>query len=266
LSDPDRDAIDTYGWKYADRRGYSTNSYPRTAVALRTLEGLVGRAAFLRGMRHYAETWRYRHPVPDDFFAAFQQGAGVDVGWYFEEAFRSTGTLDWSVDVEQSREQPPSGWFQDAPGESFARRVRTSPAMPPAEADGEPAQDGAEAEAPPAPPAREAPPWKARVTLTRRGELRLPLTYELVFEDCTTERGTWSREAQGESRWMHIDLLGRPRLVAVRLDPDAACWLDANQSDNHWYDWTDRLAPLRWSERVHNRWVQLLFWQAGIGG
>lgn len=266
LADPDRDAIDTHGWKYADRRGYSTNSYPRTAVALRTLEGLVGRAAFLRGMRHYAETWRYRHPVPDDFFATFQQGAGVDVGWYFEEAFRSTGTLDWSVDVEQSREQPPSGWFQDAPGEAFARRVRASPAVPPAEAAGAPAQDGAEAEAPPAPPAREARPWKARVTLTRRGELRLPLAYELSFEDGTTERGTWSREAQAESRWTHIDLLGRPKLVAVRLDPDATCWLDANLSDNHWYDATDRLAPLRWSERVHNRWVQLLFWQAGIGG
>jgi hypothetical protein len=250
LADPDRDAIDTHGWLYADRRGYSTNSYPRTAVALRTLEGLVGRAAFLRGMRHYSETWRYRHPVPDDFFAAFQQGAGVDVGWYFEEAFRSTGTLDWSVDVAQERAPAPKGFFQEAPDAAFAERAAASGAAP---TDGD------------APAAGERP-WKARVTLTRRGELRLPLTYELGFEDDVLERGTWSREAQAQSRWLHIDLEGRPKLVSVRLDPDATCWLDANLSDNQWHDATDRLAPLRWSERVLNRWVHLLYWQSGIGG
>ncbi len=116
-----------------------------------------------------------------------------------------------------------------------------------------------------APPPGERP-WKARVTLTRRGELRLPLVYELGFEDGTLERGTWSREAQGESRWLHVDLEGRPKLVSVRLDPDATCWLDANLADNQWHDATDRLAPVRWSERVLNRWLHLLFWQSGIGG
>lgn len=267
LADPDRDRIDTHGWLYADRRGYSTNSYPRTAVALRTLEGLVGRAAFLRGMRHYAETWRFRHPVPDDFFAAFQQGAGVDVAWYFEEAFRSTGTLDWSVDVEQSRAEKPQGWFQVEPGDEFAQRADAAAAEAPAVAADDPApEDAAEAEAPAARPKPAERPWKTRVTITRRGELRLPLAYELGFEDGTLERGAWSREAQGESRWMHLDFEGRPKLVSVRLDPDATCWMDANLSDNQWYDATDRLAPVRWSERVLNRWLHLLFWQSGIGG
>ena len=91
LRDPDRDPIDTPGWQYADRESYRTNSYPRTAVALRSLEGLVGRERFLRGMRHFAETWRYRHPYPDDFFAAFAEGAGADLAWYFEAVFRGTG-------------------------------------------------------------------------------------------------------------------------------------------------------------------------------
>lgn len=267
LRDPDRDRIDTPGWLYADRQGYSTNSYRRTAVALRTLEGVVGRERFLRGMRHYSETWRYRHPVPDDFFATFQKGAEIDVAWYFEEVFRGTGTIDWSVDVEQKRASEPEGWFQEGPGAPFVLREEDAqPAPSETAGDVDPADLPEDAPAP-APKAKQPQqPWKARVTLTRRGELRLPLVYELAFEDGSIERATWTREQQAESRWMHIDLEGRPKLVSVRLDPDRAIWMDANLSDNQWFDATDRLAPLRWSERVLNRWVTLLFWQSGIGG
>jgi hypothetical protein len=275
LSDPDRDRIDTPGWLYADRRGYSTNSYPRTAVALRTLEGLVGRERFLRGMRRYSETWRYRHPVPDDFFATFQAGAEVDVAWYFEEAFRGTGTLDWSVEVEQSRASAPAGWFQEGPREAFVelqeagQRAADEPEVPARDAQGaEQAEgtQGAQEDSKAGEPKRAERPWKARVTLTRRGELRLPLAYELGFQDGTFERGTWSREDQAKARWIHLELQGKPKLVSVRLDPERACWLDANLSDNQWFDATDRLAPVRWSERVLNRWVNVLFWQSGIGG
>jgi hypothetical protein len=265
LADPDRDAIDTFGWLYADRRGYTTNSYPRTAVALRTLEGVVGRAAFLRGMRHYAETWRYRHPAPDDFFSAFQKGANVEVGWYFQDVFRGTGTLDWSVDVEQQRLSKPAGRFQAGPSAEFVEWSEP-------EAVAEPAAElevaTADQDAPLPAPKAEKPeqPWQARVMIERRGELRLPLTYELTFDDGTSERAVWSREAQQTARWLRIDLLDRPKLISVVLDPDATCYLDLDLSDNRWYDKVDRLAPVRWSERVLNRWLHLLFWQSGIGG
>jgi hypothetical protein len=166
------------------------------------------------------------------------------------------------VSVEQERAVSPQGWFQEGPGAQFARRVEPKPAAP-VEA-GDPA-DGAESETPPAPPRAERP-WKTRVSIVRRGELRLPLLYELTFEDGTVERRMWSREDQSRSRWMHDDLEGRPKLVSVRLDPERACWLDANLSDNQWFDATDRLAPVRWSERVFNRWLHVLFWQAGVGG
>ena len=67
LRSPDSDPIDTPGWMYVDRQSYSTNSYPRTAVALRSLIGVVGREAFQRGMRRFSDEWRYRHPYPEDF-------------------------------------------------------------------------------------------------------------------------------------------------------------------------------------------------------
>ena len=249
LADPDRDRIDTPGWLFADRRSYRTNSYQRTAAALRTLEGLIGRDAFLRGMRHYSETWRYRHPYPDDFFAAFQEGArppqDLDLPGFFEEVFRGLGTVDWSVEVEQRREPAPAGLFQAAPGAEFSAVGEESTFV-----------SGKQAEL----------PWRTEVLVVRRGSLRLPLDVELRFEDGTSEKRTWSPAEQASSAWLRIELSGRPKLVAAVLDPARKYALDADLSDNQWFSSRDALVPLRWGERVFNRWLHLLHWQAGIGG
>ncbi len=248
LTDPDRDPIDTFGWKFADRKSYTTNSYPRTAVALRSLPAVVGHEKFLRGMRHYSEKWRYGHPYPADFYADFNAGAGVDVTWYFDELFQGTGTVDWSVDVEQKRATEPRGLFQDAPGGEF---LEVAPGTDVAGADVA---------------GTDERPWQAQVLVVRHGELRLPLTIELRFEGGARERRSWSRADQERSHWLRLEYVREQKLVAVLLDPDRAYYLDTDLSNNHWYDETDRVAPLRWSERVFNRYLHLLHWQSGIGG
>ncbi len=263
LSDPDRDPIDTPGWLYVDRGSYSTNSYPRTAVALRTLAGIVGQDAFLRGMRHYSETWRYRHPYPDDFFAAFQAGASVDVDWYFDQVFRGTGTVDYQVAVEQERVRRPRGMFQAQPGQEFAK----APVDPGAVEEDEEDEDAEAAQGDQETGSEDdGRPWRAEVLVVRKGELRLPLSIELRFKDGTSERREWKREEQERSHWTRIVLEGRPELVAALLDPDSLNYLDADRSNDRWYKKVDRLAPVRWSERAFNRWLHVLFWQAGIGG
>jgi hypothetical protein len=253
LTDPDRDPIETFGWQYVDRSSYSINSYPRTAVALRSLPAVVGHDKFLRGMRHYSEKWRYDHPYPEDFYAAFNEGAGVDVTWYFDELFRGTGTVDWSVDVDQRRVRAARGYFQAAPGGEFTE------GEPPDEPDEE--DDDWDEDDP-----RDTRPWRAEVTVVRRGELRLPLMIELRYEDGTTALHSWSREDQKERRWLKLELERDQKLVAVLLDPQRTYFLDADLSNNHWYDETDHIAPLRWWERVFNRYLHLLHWQSGVGG
>jgi hypothetical protein len=279
LSDPDRDPIETFGWQYADRSSYSTNSYPRTAVALRSLPAVVGHEKFLRGLRHYSEKWRYGHPYPEDFYADFNEGAGVDVTWYFDELFRGTGTVDWSVAVEQGRVPEPAGFFQSEPGGEFIELIEDEDEAAPVEdaaAEDEPeasevalesadADEGAPVESGDADDDSDQP-WRADVLVVRRGELRLPLVIELRFEDGTSARRSWSREDQKQSRWLRIEHEGEQKLVAVLLDPERTYFLDTDLSDNRWYDDTDRVAPLRWSERVFNRYLHLLHWQSGVGG
>ena len=245
LRDPNRDPIRTHAWQYADRTSYRTNSYPRPAVALRTLEAVVGEAAFLRGMRGYAETWRYRHPYPEDFYASFQAGAGVDVDWYFRELFEGTGTVDWSVSVEQRRRADPIGFFQSEGGEFFEQP-----------ADEGPTEDEED----------DGRPWRSEILIRREGELRLALPVRLTFEDGTVEEFVWTREDQGERNWLRIERLDEAKLESVRLDPERSYYIDADMSNNQWYDDTENLTPLRWGERVLAQYQRTFHWMAGIGG
>lgn len=242
LADPDTDPVDRHGWLYANSTSYRTNSYRRTANALRSLEGLVGSERFLRGMRRYSEEWRFNHPYPDDFFRVFQQGADVDVAWYFEQVFRSTATVDWQLTVAESQVTPVRGYVQGADG-------KYAPAAKPEEA-GERL-------------------WRPEILVKRKGELLLPLEIELRWEDGHAVRRAWTREEQAHSTWwkpLKPDEARSSKLASVVLDPDKRWTFDTDLSDNEWHAKRDERAPLRHAERTWSHWMQLLHWIGGVGG
>ena len=271
LSAPDSDPIDRPAWTYVDRSSYGTNSYRRPAVALRSLAGVVGYDDFLRGMRAYAAKWRYRHPYPDDFFETFNEAVGEDLSWYWEDAFRSVKTIDWSVGVRQSRLSDPKGFFQgedgtyveyEAPKKEGVDEEAEEEAAPEdelaAEDQGEP-----EVEETPGKPAK---PYLIEITLRRKGELCLPLPWRLIYSDDTFEDFVWSREAQLDQPWWKYRVESSKKVKAVVLDPDRAYYFDKDMTDNQWFDVGDDVAPLRWTERVLNQYGHLLHWYGGIGG
>jgi hypothetical protein len=255
LADPDSDPIDTSGWKYVDAQSYRQNSYRRPSVMLATLEGLVGRDRFLRGMRLYSERWRYGHPYPQDFFDAFNTGANVDVSWYFDEAFRGTSTVDWSVEVAEKRAAPPTGWTQGADG-AFERIDSHASASPRTDEERTPAD-------------AEAEPWSIDVVVRRKGTFLLPLRLQLTYDDGSKENLVWSREDQVRTTWWK-PLAGRDpspkKLVSAVLDPDRVYLLDTDMSNNQWFDEVDTSSAWRWSERVLTQFAEVLHWYGGLGG
>lgn len=252
LRNPATDVMDTPAWGYVDRSSYSTNSYPRPAVALRSLRGLVGDEPFMRGMRSYAKEWRYGHPYPEDFFASFQAGAGLDedISWYFEELFQGTGTVDWSVSVDQKRRASPAGFFQSGQGEFLEVEM---PEDERGDDDGDSDEEDDRA-------------WVIDIVLRREGQLRLPLAVRMTFEDGEVREFTWNRSQQGDKPWLRHEFESSRKLVSVVLDPDNAYWIDTDLSNNRWYDEKDEVAPLRWGERVFSRMTHMLHWYAGLGG
>ncbi|MFT7671191.1 MAG: hypothetical protein ACI8X5_003908 [Planctomycetota bacterium] len=266
LGNPDSDPIDRSAWTYVDRSTYRNNSYPRPAIALRSLIGVIGYKDFLIGMRKYAETWRYRHPYPQDFFDTFSEAVGQDLSWYFEDAFRSTKTIDWSVSVRQSRPSDQDGWFQGEDG-VFSEFEDPEAAEGEKEAEGEAAEEEDVADEDNSDEGdKSTKPWAVTITLRRKGELCLPLPWRVIYEDGSQEDYMWSREDQLEQSWKKMRAENTKKIKSVILDPDRAYYFDGNMSDNQWYATGDEVAPLRWTERVLNQYGHLLHWYAGIGG
>ncbi|MBK7878532.1 MAG: M1 family metallopeptidase [Planctomycetes bacterium] len=245
LADPDSDPVDTFGWRYVDSQSYRQNSYRRTAVNLRSLQGMVGEERFLRGMRTYSERYRYAHPYADDFFDAFSEGAQADAAEFFEQAFRSTATVDWSVEVRQRKVSEPAGWFLDAKGEWVKREKAAEPSE------------------------KSAKGWLPDVLVRRKGVLYLPLELQVGFEDGTHERFLWSVDEQRRASWwrpIEAGTVREKKVVSAVLDPKRVYFLDLDMSNNQWYEATSVATPVRWSERVLSQCSQLLHFLGGLGG
>lgn len=256
LRDPDSDPIETNVWDYVDGRSYGTNSYPRTAVALRSLQAVVGREPFLRGMRKFSLDWRYRHPYPEDFYLAFQDGADRQLQWYFDAVFRGTDTIDWSVQVRQTKEPESEGWFRCEDG------TWTADCSPEALAEAAVSEAGEEVETD-----TDERPYLYDVVLRRRGGLALPVKVRVTFEDGEMRDFEWSREEQLAKRWWRLPLGGgEVKIASVIIDPERLWFLDQDMSDNQWFGTPDRLAPARWGERALARSSAVLQWMMAIGG
>jgi len=184
-----------------------------------------------------------------DFFQAFQEGAKVDIPWFFDSVFRSTATVDWSVEVAQKLETKPQGWFLEGTGASGEWKKREGPAKSSA-----PEEEG---------------PWRVNLMVRRKGTLLLPLKLALRYADGTGETLLWSREDQARTTWWK-PLEGREvalkKLISAVLDPDRVYDFDKNLSNNQWFDATDERTPLRWAERAFEEYAHLLHWFGGIGG
>jgi aminopeptidase N len=77
---------------------YGTASYDKPVAVLRALRGVLGDSVFHRAFRDYALRWRYKHPMPDDFFNTFEDVSGADLDWFWRQWFFETATLDQALD------------------------------------------------------------------------------------------------------------------------------------------------------------------------
>lgn len=91
------DPIATRSYEFATRDIYGSTTYRKTALALRTIENLVGREAFARALKAYARRYAYGHPTGADFFATLEAELGRDLGAFVRPAFYGRGVVDLAV-------------------------------------------------------------------------------------------------------------------------------------------------------------------------
>ncbi|MEP7310785.1 MAG: M1 family metallopeptidase [Acidobacteriota bacterium] len=97
----DLPASPSYGY-FPSRVARNAISYAKTALWLNTLERRLGWETLQRIMATYFSRWQFNHPRPSDFFDAASAVAGHDLGWFFDQVYRSSNVFDYGVQDLQS--------------------------------------------------------------------------------------------------------------------------------------------------------------------
>jgi hypothetical protein len=178
-------------------------SYAKTALAMRTLGGLLGDDRLLRAVRAYVDEYRFRHPTGDDLRAVLERETGDELGWFFDGFLRDGHTPDWSVlGVRHT-------WIGQPEGMSLR--------------DGEWLPVGDD-------PGGDSGDWLVDIDLGRRTELAGPVEVELTWETGRVERRVWD----GKDRWIRWTESSPEVVIQVAVDPDGDWALETSRVDNYW--------------------------------
>lgn len=78
-------------------RAYSTAAYSIGAVFLEQLKYIIGTDNFYKGMLRYYNTWKMKHPSPNDFIRVMEKTSGMQLGWYLRYWIGTTKRIDYAV-------------------------------------------------------------------------------------------------------------------------------------------------------------------------
>jgi hypothetical protein len=189
--------------------------YARTALLLETVARVFGRERLDRALRAYAERFRFRHPEPDDLFAAIGEHVGPQARAVLEQGLLERGRVNYRVhEILSARNRAPAGYFERPSGRE--RVIAT-----------------------PEPPAG----YRSRVTVYRQGSLEIPVDVLLIAEDGSRRSERWD----GRGPHHVFEYAGPSPLVRAVIDPNQKILVDDRLFDNQRSDQSE------WLPRVNER-------------
>ncbi|HEV8210575.1 MAG TPA: M1 family metallopeptidase [Vicinamibacterales bacterium] len=103
--DAKSDAQSTPTYRYFPSSGGNI-TYNKTALWLNTLERWLGWPTLQRVMSAHFAAWKFKHPSPADFFTIANGVGGQDLGWFFDQTYRSSNVFDYGVqDLKSARDE-----------------------------------------------------------------------------------------------------------------------------------------------------------------
>ncbi len=77
---------------------FGPNAYTKPATALNILrETVLGRELFDFAFKEYARRWKFKRPMPSDFFRTMEDASGVDLDWFWRGWFYTTEHCDIAI-------------------------------------------------------------------------------------------------------------------------------------------------------------------------
>jgi hypothetical protein len=188
--------------------GYGEISYNKTALWLKTLEGMLGVEVMDEIMGTYFQKMQFQHPCKADFInvvntivqSRFGNKYGEDMSWYFDQVLEGTDICDYKLaSISNEKTQGPLGYVNDienceTPDEGNSGNGK----------------------------------YKSEVVVHRLGEIQLPIEVEIYFENGEKQLHEWN----GKSRSHGFIINSVSKVIAADIDPKRKIYLDSNFINN----------------------------------
>lgn len=92
-----QEPISQHSDHYTTNRAYGTAAYNMGSMLLNQLKYIVGSENFYKGMRNYYNTWKFRHPEPNDFIRVMEKTSGMQLRWFLSYWVNTTKRIDYGV-------------------------------------------------------------------------------------------------------------------------------------------------------------------------
>lgn len=76
---------------------YGISAYSKGAIFLSQLGYVIGQDKLMQTIRRYYDTFKFRHPTPNDFIRTAEKVSGMELGWYLTDWTRTTNTIDYGI-------------------------------------------------------------------------------------------------------------------------------------------------------------------------
>jgi peptidase M1-like protein len=179
----------------------SNITYGKTALWLHTIERTAGWPALQRAMSLHFERWKFKHPRPEDFFAALEEATAANpaVRQIVEGAYRGSNVFDYGIQQLTSERDAVRG-LADRNGKP--------------QAAGDADDDNR--------------PYRTVVVVRRYGEAAVPVDVLVAFSDGERVLEHWD----GRDRWKMYTYERASRASFAQVDPDRTLLMDVAYTNN----------------------------------
>jgi len=89
--------LTTHADRFNTNYAYGTAAYVKGCVFLHQLGYVIGEQNLAAGLLRYFDTWKFKHPNPNDCVRVFEKQSGLELDWYLEDFRQTTNTVDYAI-------------------------------------------------------------------------------------------------------------------------------------------------------------------------
>jgi hypothetical protein len=94
----------THADRYAFNFAYGISAYSKGAIFLSQLGYVIGQDKLMATIRKYYDTFKFKHPTPNDVIRTAEKVSGMELQWYLTDWTETTNTIDYGIKEVQDTE------------------------------------------------------------------------------------------------------------------------------------------------------------------